>query len=85
MTESKPGPERLNGYLMRDYDQALATLRDARSSGNITIDLIGYRIMVDRPNVSRWLSGKMQPAARRFFELANALGYDVALIPREPS
>lgn len=84
MTGSTPGREQLSGYVMRDYEQALTVLRHARTSGNITIDLIGYRIFVDRPNVSRWLSGKMQPAARRFFELADALGFDVALIPKEP-
>jgi transcriptional regulator with XRE-family HTH domain len=71
-----------SSYIMRDYDHALAVLREARAASGITIDGIGYQLFVDRPNVSRWLSGKMQPAARRFFELANALGLDVALVPR---
>lgn len=78
------GPEPLAGYLIRDYEEAIATLARSRESQGVT-----YATMADRmggtylQQVFNWLQGGSECRARRLFALADALGYDLALIPRK--
>lgn len=80
----KPGRQQLTGYVLRDYDDAIARLREARLAKRITqVEVaarIGHTVHVD---ISRWLSGARTATGPSLFDLAYALGYDLALIPRE--
>ena len=78
-----PGRQQLSGYVMRDYDQAIATLRRSWISQGLTQQEIADRIGGARHRISTTLSGESEAPSRRLFALADALGYDLALIPRE--
>jgi transcriptional regulator with XRE-family HTH domain len=66
-----------------DYDQLIATLRQAWISQGVSQAALAARIGCDRGEVARWLACRVQPAGRRLVQLADALGYDLALVPRE--
>lgn len=86
MTDRGPehiGPRLLAGYVMRDYDQLTATLARSRESQGISQGVLAERLDVTQAAISRWLSGSRLGAANLPFDLAHALGYDLALIPRE--
>lgn len=77
-----PGRQQLHGYLLRDYDDLIATLREAAKSQGIGMAKLARRLGVTAGTVARCLAGRAcspdVPA-----RLADALGYDLALIPRE--
>lgn len=70
-------------YRLRDYDDTLATLAQIRDDRGITYAAIAADLGVDRSDIAKWLHGERRPLAHRLVELAQALGYDLALIPRE--
>jgi transcriptional regulator with XRE-family HTH domain len=78
-----PGPEPLYGYRMRDYDDLIARLREARKSQGRNIYPLARRIGVASGTLSDNLSGKHRMDARNLVALADVLGYDLALIPRD--
>lgn len=83
--ESADVRQHLHGWPIRDYDHLIATLARSRASQDIT-----YAEMARRmggcylQQVFNWLNG-VEPRAHRAFDLAHALGYDLALVPREDS
>jgi transcriptional regulator with XRE-family HTH domain len=77
-----PGPEPLHGWRMRDYDDLIATLRSSWLSQGVSQREIAERIGCSRPTVRALLAGN-RTAAIRLLDLADALGYDLALIPRD--
>lgn len=79
-----PRGQQLSGYILRDYDDLIATLRSSWLSQGVSQREIAERIGCSRPTVRALLAGD-RTAAIRLFELADALGYDLALIPREDS
>jgi hypothetical protein len=83
---TKPGRQHLDGYVVRDYDQLVATLAASRESQRITYAEVASRMGgTYLQQVFNWLSGGSECRARRLFAMADALGYDLALIPREDS
>lgn len=87
MTDPGPehvGPPPLAGYVMRDYEHMIAALAASRESQRITYAEVARRMgRTFLQQVFNWLSGGAECRARRLFALADALGYDLALIPRE--
>ena len=79
-----PDREQLSGYVMRDYDQLVATLRRSWLASGASQREVARRMGDDtHVYVSRWLSGQVVATAVKLFDLADALGYDLALIPRK--
>jgi DNA-binding XRE family transcriptional regulator len=74
--------QRLADYRLRDYGQARAVLRQARK-GCTTQDALAAKLGIVQSQVSDWETGRSVPLATSLFALAAALGYDLALIPRE--
>ncbi len=83
MTADVPGPEPLHGWRLRDYDDLIATLGRSRETQRISQHEIARRTSISQGCVSEWFSGKATPTARHLCELADALGYDLALVPRD--
>jgi len=77
------GPEHLRGYRLRDYDHLIATLGRSRESQHITTVRLAAAIHDHNPNITRTLKGITEARGRRLFALADALGYDLALIPHD--
>lgn len=77
------GPMPLAGYVMRDRDHFVATLRQAWLTRGPSQAEIARRARTSRPTVASWLNGTDGTVVSRAFDLAHALGYDLALIPRE--
>jgi transcriptional regulator with XRE-family HTH domain len=78
-----PGPEPLRGWRLRDYDALIATLRQAWLTRGPTQDALARRMHCSRTVVADWLAGRAGHGPRRLFDLAAALGYDLALVPRQ--
>jgi transcriptional regulator with XRE-family HTH domain len=71
-------------YLLRDYTQLMAHLDHAREDQGLTRQQLADETPgVSRSQVTEWLNGKHEAGGSKAFALANALGYDLALIPRE--
>lgn len=79
--------ERLNGWRVRDYDDLLTRLVNNRKTRGLSLADVAERTGRARGAGPGWLwsveHGKTVPGARALFELADALGFDLALIPRE--
>lgn len=85
MSSIKDGRQQLSGYVVRDYEHMMATLAAARESQQVTFAEVARRAGCYLQQVFNWFSGGAECRARRLFALAAALGYDVALIPRDKS
>lgn len=82
---AKPGIQHLCGYRLRDYDDLIAMLVRSREIQDVSQRALAARLGVSQAAVSRWLGGMRTGNADVPFDLADALGYDLALIPREDS
>jgi transcriptional regulator with XRE-family HTH domain len=82
MTE-KPTPEIVRGIVVADYDHAIAKLNATRRAEQISLDDLAEDAGIIREQLAEWLRGETYPDACTFFDLAAALGYDLALIPRK--
>ena len=79
-----PGRQHLTGYRLVGYNDAIAKLAASRESQGITYAEVANRMgRTYLQQVFNWLRGGAECRASRFFALADALGYDLALIPRE--
>lgn len=78
-----PGGQALHGYRLRDRDHLVAILRQAWITRGPSQAALGRRMGISRSQVSAWLNGTAGTVVALVFYLANALGYDLALIPRE--
>lgn len=76
-------PEALNGHVVHNYEQLMGMLAAARESQDLTFAEIGERADCHLQQAWSWINGEMECRARRLFALADALGYDLALIPRD--
>lgn len=76
------GPQPLTGYRLRDYDDLIARLAASRESQGIPMRELTRRCAVGIGTISEALRGAIDPSASRLVALADALGYDLALIPR---
>ncbi len=77
------GPQQLTGYRLRDYDDLIATLRSSWLSQGLTQDAIARHMDCSRSVAKKWLAREAGHGARRLLDLVDALGYDLALIPRK--
>lgn len=77
------GPGPLAGYLMRDHAEVIAALGAARDARRLSLATVGRRSGHTLQRISLWLRGDQVPRADGLFDLAHALGYDLALIPRK--
>jgi transcriptional regulator with XRE-family HTH domain len=68
---------------MSDTPAVLAELRRAWLASGLTQQEIAGRTGIVRPNITRALNGKHMPTLKTLACVAHALGYDLALIPRE--
>jgi transcriptional regulator with XRE-family HTH domain len=80
MTAPKPRPR---PYVLRDNEHAMSTLGLIRAERGMSLRRLGSLVIATRQQVAEWLRGYHVPASQRLFDLAHALGYDLALIPRE--
>jgi transcriptional regulator with XRE-family HTH domain len=66
------------------YEELVATLAATRERKGLTFAEVARRMgRCYLQQVFNWLNGGAECRARRLFALAHALGYDLALIPRE--
>lgn len=78
-----PGRQQLTGYRLRDYNDLIARLDRSRESQRITLRALAERTDCSAATLSENLRGLHRMDALTALQLANALGYDLALIPRE--
>jgi hypothetical protein len=71
------------GYLVRDYDHAISLLAQARRDQKLGLAAVGERMGHSFQQVGQWLRGTHVAQAPNLLALADALGYDVALVPRQ--
>jgi len=74
--------EPLHGFVLRDYDQAVSILAEARRQQGIRVVDLAAELDCKHPQVVRWLTGEREMLGCSFLDLAHALNHDVALIPR---
>lgn len=77
------GPQQLTGYVMRDYDELVATLARSRESQGLRQRVAAQRAGCAAATLSEAERGIHELRARYLFALAEALGYDLALVPRD--
>ena len=75
--------QRPKAYRIDSYEQFMAHLAQARDDQELTWAEIGQRAGCYLQQAHNWVNGGAECRARRLFDLAHALGYDLALIPRE--
>lgn len=70
--------------IVRSYEEFIAALAASRERQGLTFAEVARRMGgTFLQQVFNWLNGGAECRARRLFALAHALGYDLALIPRE--
>lgn len=77
------GPQQVTGYRLRDRDDLIARLRQTQADHGPSRTAIATQVRLSRQQVSLWLRGSTGTVVAMAFDLAHALGYDLALIPRE--
>ena len=65
------------------YAELIVTLAKARESQGLSQTDLAKRLDVTFGAVAHWERGRRAIPGRQLFALAAALGYDLALIPRE--
>lgn len=70
-------------YLLRDYEQFMAHLAHAREDNGLSQTDLAKMLGITFGAIAHWEHGRRAVPGRQLFALANALGYDLALIPRE--
>lgn len=83
MADGAPGRQHLSGYQLTGYEDAIAKLRRSWIASGLSHREVAERIGCGRVDAQRWLAGTVEARSRALFALADALGYDLALIPRE--
>lgn len=71
-------------YVMRDYQEFLATLDRVRYRRGMSLRQLGTLVGTSSGHAGRWVRGEVTALAPVAWALADALGYDIALIPRQP-
>lgn len=79
------GRQHLHGWRVRDYDDAIARLGRSLEEQGITQTALGQRLGRHKQQISQWILGDVEMLSSSLFALADALGYDLALIPRQPA
>lgn len=77
------GPQPLTGYVVRDYDDLIARLRASREGQGISLRQLAEHADCSAATLSENLRSLHRMDALTALQLADALGYDLALIPKE--
>lgn len=78
------GPQQLTGYRLRDYDDLIARLGESRRTQGMSQHALARAAHVGHQQLGKWLTGSTWPLAPNLVAVIEALGYDLALIPRQP-
>lgn len=78
-----PTGSRRPPYVLRDHKHAMSTLNLVRDERGVSFPRMAAVVGATRQQVGEWLRCWTMPASHRLFEMAHALGYDLALVPRE--
>lgn len=78
-----PGRQHLTGYRLRGYNDLIARLGASRRSQRISLRQLAERTDCSAATLSENLRGLHRMDALTALQAADALGYDLALIPRE--
>lgn len=76
------GPQQLTGYPLRDYDDLIARLGESRRTQGMSQHALARAAHVGHQQLGKWLTGSTWPLAPNLVAVVEALGYDLALIPR---
>jgi transcriptional regulator with XRE-family HTH domain len=68
---------------MHNYDQVINTLAAARQSQGVSLRQLAERTDCARATLAENLRGRHRMDALTLLQAAHALGYDLALVPRE--
>jgi transcriptional regulator with XRE-family HTH domain len=71
-------------YVMRNYQDFLTTLDRIRYRRGMSLRQLGELVGTSSGHTGRWMRGEVTALAPIAWALADALGYDIALIPRQP-
>lgn len=71
-------------YLTRDHKEFMAVIGQARTELGLTRQAVSLQLGLSRCQAARWFKGDNLPDTPTLWDLAHALGYDIALIPRQP-
>lgn len=74
--------EQMSGHRLRNVDHAVARLRHDRRLREMSQQKVADHVGVTQSAVSEWENRVVGPTANSLIRWADALGYDVALIPR---
>jgi transcriptional regulator with XRE-family HTH domain len=69
--------------VVRSYEELVAELAASRNNMGISQRKLARATGISQPSVCNALLGTHELRAQRLFALAHALGYDLALVPRE--
>lgn len=69
-------------YLTRNHEQFLAVVDRLREDRGLSWQAISKRLGLSRSQAGRWRTGQNLPDTPTLWRLADALDYDIALIPR---
>lgn len=74
----------LDGYLIRDYEQAMAALREVRLARGISQTVLARKLGVVPSAVPQWELGHRNMRTPTLFTTLDILRLDTYLIPRRP-
>lgn len=69
-------------YVMRDYQQFMATMDLIRHHRELSYRALAEKVGTGNTHVGSWMRGEVVASGTALWNLADALGYDIALIPR---
>jgi len=75
--------QQLTGYRLTGYNHALLALAEAIDDQRLTRKDLAKPLGIGAQTLSNGLRGRHRMDGRILFGLADQLGYDLALIPRE--
>jgi hypothetical protein len=71
-------------YRLRSYDEFLAAVNEIRTTRGLSYRGLGALVGAGHTHTGRWMRREVHMLASTAWALARGLGYDIALIPREP-
>jgi DNA-binding phage protein len=79
---ASPGRKRFSGYRLRDYDHTIATLAASRECQGISLSRLAEHTDCAPTTLSENLRSRHRMDVLTLLQVAGALGFDLALIPK---
>lgn len=76
--------EKPRAYVVRDYSQFLTTVDQIRADQGLSYRSLAALVGTNGTHAGRWMRREVHMLASTAWALADGLGYDIALIPRQP-